>query len=652
MNIVTLLDTGASANFISERQLDHIRQTDTNIQVGICNVTLNLADNTVAVPKGVVTLPVVINASIFNTCFYVMSQLAYPLILGCGFLEHHKAVLQLSRDDRMIELTTFSAHAPNLHLLDTIEIPAYSQRLVECRVDPSIMRHTLYSIEPNDELFHHNGLLIARGITCLNGDNITVAIANITDSSIIVTKQERLASLEVIESTCIASTEEVNDFIMNLHCSNIDDADEHSPITLARQEYIDLLHQQIPKLDVNFTLFSDEEVRRIVDTLTKFADVFDDGTSKYGAAKDVQHVIETGNAKPISQPPQRVSPAERNVIREMTKDMLERGAIQPSVSPWASPVVLVKKKDGKQRFCIDFRKLNQVTVRDVYPIPRIDDCLHALGGNTFFSTFDLFAGYWQITMSELDGHKTAFIVDSGLYVFNVMPFGLTNATATFLRYMDLVLAGLKWSSLLVYLDDICIFAATLTEHLRRMEEMFLRLRKFKLKLNASKCHILRQEFTYLGHVITKEGITADPKKIEAVLKIPPPRNSKQLRSFLGKCNYYRKFIKEFNTQCAPLYDISATRFVWTDEANMAFKNLKLILSKMPMLSYPDFNKPFQVSTNASDDGLGAVLSQIDEEGNERVIQYISRSLQPNEKKCVRENICMRTIPSLPLWSEV
>ena len=234
-----------------------------------------------------------------------------------------------------------------------------------------------------------------------------------------------------------------------------------------------------------------------------------------------------------------MSPAERAVIKEMTKDMLERGAIQYSTSPWASPVILVKKKDGKQRFCIDFRKLNQVTTRDVYPIPRIDDCLHALGGNAFFSTFDLFAGYWQITMSEADRHKTAFIVDGGLYEFNVMPFGLTNATATFQRYMDLVLAGLIWSSLLVYLDDICIFATTLTEHLRRMEEMFLRLRKFELKLNAAKCHILRKEFTYLGHVITAEGITADPKKIEAVIKMPPPRNPKQLRSFIGMCNYYR-----------------------------------------------------------------------------------------------------------------
>jgi hypothetical protein len=192
------------------------------------------------------------------------------------------------------------------------------------------------------------------------------------------------------------------------------------------------------------------------------------------------------------------------MIREMTSDMVASGVIQPSNSPWASPVVLVKKKDGKQRFCIDFRKLIAVTTRDVYPIPRVEDCLNALGGNSLFSSFDLFSGFWQIAMDEED-KKTAFIVDDGLYEFNVMPFGLTNATATFQRYMDLVLAGLKWTSLLVYLDDICVFSKNLEEHLKRLVEVFERLQRNRLKLNPAKCQILHQQFTYLGHVITKDG---------------------------------------------------------------------------------------------------------------------------------------------------
>jgi hypothetical protein len=213
----------------------------------------------------------------------------------------------------------------------------------------------------------------------------------------------------------------------------------------------------------------------------------------------------------------------------------------------------VKKKDGKQRFCIDFRKLNAITTRDVYPIPRIEDCLNALGGNSFFSSFDLFSGFWQIGIDDTDKKKTAFIVDSGLYEFNVMPFGLTNAPATFQRYMDMVLAGLKWTCLLVYLDDICVFSKNLNDHLYKLAEVFQRIQNHNLKMNPAKCQILQQQFTYLGHVITKEGIRADPKKVAAILKMPTPRTLKQLRSFLGLCNYYRKFIQSYNTICAPLY---------------------------------------------------------------------------------------------------
>jgi hypothetical protein len=170
--------------------------------------------------------------------------------------------------------------------------------------------------------------------------------------------------------------------------------------------------------------------------------------------------------------------------------------------------------------------LNAITTRDVYPIPRIEDCLNALGGNSFFSSFDLFSGFWQTGIDDNDKKKSAFIVE-----FNVMPFGSTNALTTFQRSMDMVLAGLKWTSLLVYLDDICVFSKNLNDHLYKLAEVFQRIQNHNLKMNPSKCQILQQQFTYLGHVITKEGIRADPKKVAAILKMPTPRTLKQKRSF-------------------------------------------------------------------------------------------------------------------------
>jgi hypothetical protein len=199
--------------------------------------------------------------------------------------------------------------------------------------------------------------------------------------------------------------------------------------------------------------------------------------------------------------------------------------------------------------------------------------------------------------------------------------------------MDLVLAGLKWTSLLVYLDDICVFSKNLEEHLKRLKEVFERLQRNRLKLNPAKCQILHQQFAYQGHVITKDGIHADPKRIAAIAKMPTPNNIQQLRSFLGFCNYYRKFIQNYSSVCAPLYAILTDDFKWNEKAQKAFYELRRILSVISILKYPNFEQPFVVSTDASDYGLGAVLSQkID--GVERVVLYTSRTLQPADKSGV------------------
>jgi hypothetical protein len=230
-----------------------------------------------------------------------------------------------------------------------------------------------------------------------------------------------------------------------------------------------------------------------------------------------EHAIGTESAHPISCVPYRVSAPERRIIMEKIAEMLRQGIIRPSVSPWASPVVLVKKKSGDYRFCIDYRRLNAVTKRDVYPLPRMDDVFDRISGEKFFSSLDLMSGYWQVPAAEADRSKTAFITPDGLYEFLRLPFGLNNTPSTFQRLMDIVLTRLKWQMCLVYLDDVLVFGKTFEEHQKKLKCVLIALEKAGLTLNVSKCIFATNRIFHLGHIIDENGIRPDPEKISALV---------------------------------------------------------------------------------------------------------------------------------------
>ena len=265
----------------------------------------------------------------------------------------------------------------------------------------------------------------------------------------------------------------------------------------------------------------------------------------------VKHQIDTGSHPAISRPPYRQSPARRKLTQELVKGLLDLSIVRPSSSLWASPVVIVQKKTGDLRFCVDYRKLNEITRKDQYPLPHIQDSLDYLGEAKFFSSLDLKSGYYQIELNEEDKPKTAFITPDGLYEFNVMPFGLTNAPATFQRCMDVVLSGLKYNSL-VYLDDILVYSFTFEEHLNRLEAIFIRLQQANLKLHSVKCTFILPKITYLGFVIDQNGQRPDPDKLRAIKDFPKPTDITGIRSFVSLCSYYRKFVKDFAKIAKPL----------------------------------------------------------------------------------------------------
>ena len=315
--------------------------------------------------------------------------------------------------------------------------------------------------------------------------------------------------------------------------------------------------------------------------------------------------------------------------------MQEQGVIQPSQSPWASPIVLVQKKDGSIRFCIDYRKVNKVTRKDSYPLPKVDDLLDSLAGAQWFSTLDLASGYWQVEVHPQHREKTAFTTGQGLYEFRVMPFGLCNAPSTFQRLMELVLAGLRWDICLAYLDDIVVFGCTFEEHLQRLRIVLSRLRDANLKLNPKKCQFFQQSVSFLGHVISRHGVSTDPTKIESIEKWPTPINVQELQSFLGLASYYRRFVKGFAEIAAPLHRLlQKGTFTWSEDCDLAFNSLKRNLMSAAVLGYPKTDSTFYLDTDASNNGIGAVLSQKQGEA-ERVIAYGSRSLTKAERNyCV------------------
>lgn len=376
--------------------------------------------------------------------------------------------------------------------------------------------------------------------------------------------------------------------------------------------------------------------------------VFSQGNDDIGRTSVVKHLIDTQGSKPIKIPPRRLPIYRREEAHKLLEEMRAAKVISPSTSPWSSPVVLVKKKNGSLRFCVDYRRLNDATKKDSYPLPRIDLTIEALGESQWFSTLDLQSGYWQVEMAPEDKEKTAFTFGHGLYEFNVMPFGLANAPATFQRLMELVLNGVPPQACLVYLDDIIVHGRSFEEAASNLQTVLNRLSEAGLKLSPSKCHLFREEVKYLGFIISRDGLKTDPEKVSAVTNWPTPKNKKELQSFLGLCAYYRRFVKNFSVIAGPLNALTRKniRFEWTSETQESFERLKTEMATAPVLRQPREDAEFLLDTDASHHAWGAVLAQI-VDGREHVVEYYSKTFsRPELNYCVTRKELLAVIKSV------
>ncbi|XP_033739131.1 uncharacterized protein LOC117326489 [Pecten maximus] len=386
--------------------------------------------------------------------------------------------------------------------------------------------------------------------------------------------------------------------------------------------------ETVKDVNVNKNVGSDK-VMELWALCADFEDVF---TTRPGKATVVEHEIKTTSEIPITQRPYRIPYTQQADVKQQLDEMAEQGLIIPSKSPWSSPIVLVRKRDGTIRICVDYRKLNSITVFDAYPTPRIDNILEQLGNARYLSTLDLTKGYWQVPLSENSREKSAFITPFGLYEFTVMPFGMKTAPATFARLMTQLLQGL--SHVLAYFDDIIIHSNSWEEHMQDVQAVMGRLREYGLTIRPSKCSLGQEEVRCLGHLVGGGKIQADPDKIKAMIEFPLPITKKQVRGFLGMTGYYRKFIKDFAELAAPLTDLTKkgapTKVIWNEHATKAFKDLKSKMVSAPVLSMPNFEEQFVLQTDASDIAIGAVLTQ-KQASEEHPVAYLSRKLLPRER---------------------
>ena len=399
----------------------------------------------------------------------------------------------------------------------------------------------------------------------------------------------------------------------------------------------DLIHSSMPQTNTdvlkNLDLFLNHltpwQSQDIKELILGFPTLSHDFPRKTGVLlHDIELVPGTA---PIRQQAYRVGPERKSKMKMEVEYLIRHGLARPSKSPWASPCILVPKEDGSLRFCTDYRKINNLTIKDSYPLPLVDDLIDSVGQAKFVTKIDLLKGYYQVGLTERAKLISAFITPFGLFQYEVMPFGLTNAPSTFQRLVNFIIQDLE--GVYCYLDDIIVTGQSWEEHLHRLKSLFVRLEEAGLTINLKKSVFCKASVTYLGHIVGDGNVRPKTANIKAVLEYPVPTTRKSLQRFLGLASYYRRFCKNFSSVAAPLTSLTSTKnkFMWDNECQASFEALKLFLCNNPVLKSPDFNKPFILHVDASDTGAGGVLLQESPDGMFHPVSYTSSKFKPHQK---------------------
>lgn len=587
----------------------------------------------------------------------IVADIEDEALLGCDVLngsEKGPADILLSKGMIVLDDTEIpcfrvgTKKTRRVTLADDVSVPGRSEALVDVfleRVeDDDVDPHCDYIVEPTEKFKERYPLVMASTLVDINrSPTCKIRVLNPYSTEVALRQDAEVATAEkidrivttIVEEECEKEKENLST-IKRVTCQQQTEIDVRGFSKSSK----DGIPEHLGDL-FNRSVDNKTEVERqmIAALLTKHADTFSRDEWDIGLTDLSEHSIDTGDARPIKQRPRRVPLAFAEEEKKAIEDLLKKGVIQKSTSPWASPIVLVRKKSGAIRPCVDYRKINALVKPDGFPLPRIQDCLDAMTGSQYFSSFDLTSGYFQIPLKKTDVPKSAFACKYGLFEMKRMPFGLNNAASTCQRTLELALQGLQWITCLIYIDDIIVFGATLDEHVSRVDEVLERIKAAGLKLKPEKCNLLQNEVVFLGHVVSGKGVLPDPCNVAKILQWPKPCTSKQVKQFVATGSYYRRFVKNFAKIARPLIDLtkSGQPFVWDSGCENAFNQIKQALVSPEIMGYPRSEGGwFLLDVDASGVGIGGVLAQ-EQEGRERVIAYGSRTLNKAERNyCVTE----------------
>ena len=633
LTVNLVIDTGSSVTLLSSKAFRQIAQD--RIDLSPYRGKLSLADGSDLPVKGVAkALLSFQGVDVWQTV--LVADIEADGLLGIDFFKEHECELRYKdgmlivkdcnvpfREERGRQVSCRVTAA------STVVVPPRCEMILEGRVMGRQNRPANAIVESVSSFGRETRLMVGKALIDTTKGSVPLRILNPWEEPIQVLQGTDIALAQPVlrvesvveESGTAQVVNQVTDGLSGQLSTSVQVFQGPLPEHLQG-----LLDRSIGELTTDQT----SQVRQVI---WRYQTVFSSGPSDLGRTDVIKHRIDTGDNRPVKLPPRKIPVHLQDAVFKEIDRLLDLKVIRPSSSPWSSCIVVVRKANGEIRLCLDVRAVNARSKHDSYPLPRVDTCLESMQGSKFFSSLDLANGFLQIEMDEKDRCKTAFsVMGKGFYEFETLPFGLQGGPGTCQRLLEQIMKGLQWVCVIIYMDDLTCYARTFEDALEGLTRVLQRMGEANLKLKTSKCVLFQSSVSFLGHRVSKDGISTDPAKIEKVKEWPAPTNLTETKSFLGLCAYYKNFIPRYGDIARPLNELSRSDvvFEWTDDCQKAFETLKDRLTTAPILAYPDLDAEFILDTDASNYAISGVLSQV-QDGKERVIAYGSKTLNDAER---------------------